>query len=434
MRAVDIIRKKRDGGELVAEEIASFVAGATTGGDWADYQLAAMLMAILCRGMSLAETADLTQLMADSGNRLDLSEIDGPKIDKHSTGGVGDKISLIVGPLAAACGVIVPMMAGRGLGHTGGTLDKLEAIPGFRVNLSEAEFRQALRTVGLGMIGQTADIAPADKKLYALRDVTGTVESVPLITASILSKKLAEGISGLVMDVKCGHGAFMKTHDDARALANSLRAVGAANGLKITTFITAMAAPLGCAVGNSLEVIEAIETLKGRGPNDLMLLSTRLAARMMELAGLASESEASSKVSTAINSGAGLEVFRRCIEEQGGDPRVIDDYTRLPSAPRTMAVVAPRAGYIGEMTAGAVGIASMVLGAGRERAEDAIDPAVGVVCRAKPGDAVVAGAVIYEVHYRATSKLLAALPLLEESFTVSESRPEELPLILEEIA
>jgi pyrimidine-nucleoside phosphorylase len=433
MRAVDIIRKKRDGGELAAEEIASFVTGTTEGG-WADYQLAALLMAILCRGMSPLETAHLTRLMADSGRRLDLSEIDGPKIDKHSTGGVGDKTSLIVGPLAAAGGVVVPMMAGRGLGHTGGTLDKLEAIPGFRVNLSEAEFRQALRTVGLGMIGQTADIAPADKKLYALRDVTGTVESVPLITASILSKKLAEGISGLVMDVKCGHGAFMKTRDDARMLAKSLRAVGTENGLKVSTIISAMDAPLGCAVGNSLEVIEAIETLKGRGPKDLTVLSIRLAARMMELAGLASESEAIAKVCSAMNSGAGLQVLRRCIEEQGGDPRVIDDYTRLPQAPRTMVVVAPRAGYIGEMTAGAVGIASMVLGAGRERAEGAIDPAVGVVCRAKPGDAVAAGAAIYEVHYRATSKMLAALPLLEESFTVSESRPEELPLVLEEIA
>jgi pyrimidine-nucleoside phosphorylase len=435
MRAVDVIRAKRDGGELGPEQIDSFVAGATAGTGWADYQLAALLMAVFCRGMSPAETAHLTRAMADSGNRLDLSDLPGPKVDKHSTGGVGDKTSLILGPLAAACGVVVPMMSGRGLGHSGGTLDKLEAIPGFRVNLSEAEFRDALQHVGLGMIGQTKDVAPADKKLYALRDVTGTVESVPLITASILSKKLAEGISGLVMDVKCGRGAFMQTREDARRLAESLVRVGTANGLRTTALITAMDVPLGRYVGNALEVIESVETLKGRGPQDLTDLSVLLAARMVKLAGVAAtDAEAHRRVRAALDSGAGLEVFARCIEEQGGDPRVVDDYTRLPTAPRSMAVVAPRAGFVAEMTAGAVGVASMILGAGRERAEDAVDPAVGVVCRKKPGERVAAGETVFEVRYRATGRMLAAVPLLEEAFTVADAPPREQPLVLEEIA
>jgi pyrimidine-nucleoside phosphorylase len=435
MRAVDVIRKKRDGDELTADEVGAFVAGATTGEGWADYQLAALLMAICCRGMSAGETAHLTRAMADSGKRLDLSDVPGPKVDKHSTGGVGDKTSLILGPLAAACGVVVPMMSGRGLGHSGGTLDKLESIPGFRVGLHEGEFRDALRNVGLGMIGQTRDIAPADKKLYALRDVTGTVESVPLITASILSKKLSEGIGGLVMDVKCGHGAFMKTREDSRALARSLFDVGTANGLNVSAFITAMDTPLGRNVGNSLEVIESIETLKGRGQSDLTDLSVLLAARMVRLAGLAADDcEAARKVRTALDSRAGLEVFRKCIEQQGGDPRVIDDYSRLPTAPRTMAVVANRPGYVTELVAGAVGVGCMVLGAGRERAEDSVDHAVGVVCRAKPGDQVMGGQTILDVHYRSTARMLAALPIFEESFRIGDEPPDEQPLVLEEVA
>jgi len=432
MRAVDIIRTKRDGSELDADEIASFVRGATDGTGWTDYQLAALLMAIVCRGMTANETAALTRQMADSGKRLDLSDIAGPKVDKHSTGGVGDKTSLILGPLAAACGVIVPMMSGRGLGHTGGTLDKLESIPGFRVNLSEYEFHTALTKVGLALIGQTKDIAPADKKLYALRDVTATVESIPLITASILSKKLAEGISGLVMDVKCGAGAFMKTFQEAKQLAQSLASVGIANGLRVATFVTAMDVPLGRAVGNSLEIIESIETLKGNGPKDLTELSVKLAARMVQLAGLASTiKEAEKRVQNALDTGAGLEVFAQCIAHQGGDPRIIDDYALLPQVSGTMTIVAPRRGFV-EMTAGAVGIASMVLGGGRERAEDVIDPSVGIVCRAKAGDRVDGGQVIYEVHYRAMSKLQAALPLLEESFAIADAPPAELPLVLEE--
>jgi pyrimidine-nucleoside phosphorylase len=434
MRAVEVIRKKRDGGELTADELTAFVHGATTGQHWADYQLAAMLMAIYLRGLSAAETAHLTQAMTDSGRRFRLEDIPGPKVDKHSTGGVGDKTSLILGPLAAACGVVVPMMSGRGLGHTGGTLDKLEAIPGFRVGLSEEEFRDVLRKVGLALIGQTKDVAPADRTLYALRDVTATVESIPLITASILSKKLAEGISGLVIDVKSGHGAFMKTRHDARRLAETLIQVGIANGLQVAAMITSMSTPLGRAVGNALEVIEAIETLKGRGPADLTELSVLLTVRMLQLAGVAAtDTEREQRVRAALASGAGLEVFRKCIEAQGGDPRVIEDYSRLPTTRRTMAVVAPRSGYIAEMVAGAVGTASMVLGGGRERAEDRIDPAVGVICRAKPGEPVRAGEVVYEVHYRSTTRLLDVLPLLEQSVRISDHPPAAQPLVLEEL-
>jgi pyrimidine-nucleoside phosphorylase len=432
MRAVDVIRTKRDSGELDAAAIGSFVRGATRGDGWTDYQLAAMLMAVVLRGMTPAETAVLTRRMADSGTRLNLSDIPGPKIDKHSTGGVGDKTSLILGPLAAACGVVVPMMSGRGLGHTGGTLDKLESIPGFRVGLSESEFRTALRTVGLGMIGQTADIAPADKKLYALRDVTATVESVPLITASILSKKLAEGISGLVMDVKCGRGAFMKTRADAERLARSLSDVGTANGLKMATLITAMDAPLGNAVGNSLEVIESIETLKGRGPADLTELSVVLAARMVKLAGLSTtDDQALGEVRAALQSGAGLDVFRRCIAQQGGDPRVIDDYSRLPTAPKTVTIAAPRCGYLTAVDAEKVGVAAMRLGAGRARAEDRVDHAVGVWLRKKPGDEVKEGDALFEVHYRDESTLADARPLLEGSVTIADEPHAAAALILD---
>jgi len=434
MRAVDAIRKKRDGGELTTAEIAHFVRGATTGECWTDYQLSAMLMAVAWRGMSPEETATLTGLMANSGSRLDLSDIPGPKVDKHSTGGVGDKTSLILGPLAAACGVVVPMMSGRGLGHTGGTLDKLEAIPGFKVNLDEAALRTALREVGLAMIGQTAAIAPADKKLYSLRDVTATVESVPLITGSILSKKLAEGISGLVMDVKCGRGAFMKTREDALALAESLHEVGTANGLRISTFITAMDAPLGRAVGNALEVIEAIETLKGRGPADLTDLSVLLASRMVKLAGLVhTDEEAEAKVRAALDSGAGLEVFRKCIEQQAGDPRVIDDYARFPVSQQVSDVVASTDGFIGWLDAEKIGMAAMKLGAGRNRAEDRVDHAVGITLLVKPGDFVNPGDLLFTLHYRDEATRAEATALLGEAVVFYDAPPRPQSLVLEEL-
>jgi pyrimidine-nucleoside phosphorylase len=429
--AVDVLRRKRDGGELADHEIAAFVEAAARG-TWPDYQLAALLMAVCVRGMTAAETAALTRRMADSGKRLDLSDIPGPKVDKHSTGGVGDKTSLILAPLAAACGVVVPMMSGRGLGHTGGTLDKLEAIPGFRVNLSETEFRAALKAVGIGMIGQTADVAPADKKLYALRDVTGTVESIPLITGSILSKKLAEGIDALVLDVKVGRGAFMKTADDARALARSLVDGATANGLRCEALLTDMNAPLGRAVGNTLEVIEAIDTLKCKGPKDLTDLSVRLAARMVRLAGRADTDDAAlDMVNGALRSGAGVERFRRMVEQQGGDPHVVDNYGRLPTAPRSLKVTAQKSGFVKAIDAEAVGVAAMRLGAGRRTAEDRIDPAVGVIVRAKPGDPVTAGDTVFEVHYTDQAAPGPVVPQLQAAFAVSDRRPPASPLVLE---
>lgn len=436
MRPGDVIQTKRDRHALSPEQIGAFVSAAARldGSGWEKYHLTALLMAIYLNGMAPDEAAHLTLAMANSGKRLDLSDIDGPKADKHSTGGVGDKTSLILGPLAAACGVVVPMMSGRGLGHSGGTLDKLESIPGFRVNLTEGEFRAALKNVGLGMIGQTADIAPADKTLYALRDVTSTVESIPLITASILSKKLSEGISGLVMDVKCGTGAFMKTREQARALADSIVKVGTANGLKMSALITAMDVPLGRYVGNSLEVIESIETLKGNGPSDLTDLSVVLAARMVRLAGVCpDDTSAETKVRAALADGRGLEVFRKCIEQQGGDPKVTDDYSRLPSTDKTTTVVAGRDGYVAAMNAEKVGVAVRMLGGGRDRAEDAIDPAVGVIVRAKPGERVGPRDTVFEVHHRGGAKLGDALLLLGTAFDVADAPPAAEPLILEQL-
>jgi pyrimidine-nucleoside phosphorylase len=431
MRAVDILRKKRDGGELTPAEVGAFIRGATDG-SWTDYQLSALLMAVCCRGMTASETAELTRAMTDSGVRIDLSDLPGPKVDKHSTGGVGDKTSLILGPLAAACGVVVPMMSGRGLGHTGGTLDKLEAIPGFRVNLSVHEFRAALREVGLAMIGQTVDVAPADKKLYALRDVTGTVECIPLITASILSKKIAEGINGLVLDVKVGHGAFMKTRADARALAESLVRVGTANGLTAEAVLTAMDTPLGRAVGNANEVAESIQTLKGIGPPDLERLSVVLAAKMVRLAGLAADDAAAEKaVRKALTSGAGLDVFRRVIEQQGGDPKVVDDPSRMPVAPRSHLIRAARGGFVTEVRAGAVGVGAAVLGAGRERAEDRVDHGVGVGVLVRPGDPVQAGDPVLDVTYRDAHRLGDALPLLEDAVHIGDRPPAPGELVLE---
>src|SRR5690349_12479102 len=331
MRAVDLIRLKRDGGVLDRATIDFFIAGVTNG-SLPDYQASALLMAIFLRGMSPPETAALTDAMVRSGIRVEYPGTDGTPVDKHSAGGVGDKTSIILAPLAAACGAYVPMMSGRGLGHTGGTLDKLEAIPGFRTGLSLDELRGALAVVGCAMIGQTTEIAPADKKLYALRDVTGTVESIPLICASIMSKKIAEGIGGLVLDVKTGSGAFMKTLPDSRRLAESLVAIGTASGVRTEALITQMEAPLGHTVGNSLEVIECIDTLKGRGPRDIEDLSVLLAARMLIVAGLEhDEGAATTRVRKALTSGAGVEKLAEIIEFQGGNPRVIDDQHLLPS-------------------------------------------------------------------------------------------------------
>ncbi len=433
MRAVDIIVSKRDGRTLSNEEIRYFVDGVTAG-TLPDYQASALLMAILLRGMTAEETAWLTDAMVHSGVRADLGDIPGVKVDKHSTGGVGDKTSLILAPLAAACGVPVPMMSGRGLGHTGGTLDKLEAIPGFRVNLSLEEMKAALARAGCAMIGQTAGIAPADKKLYALRDVTGTVESIPLISASIMSKKIAEGIDALVLDVKTGSGAFMKTEADSRRLAESLVSIGNASGVKTEAIITAMDAPLGCAVGNAMEVIECLEVLKGRGPKDLIDVSVELTARMLVLGKVADDlAAADQQARRGIASGAGLERFRRIIETQGGDPRVVDDYERLPHVADRHLVSACRDGYVASIDAELVGRASVALGAGRDRVEDAVDPAVGIMVIAKPGDAVRAGDSVLELHYRDRRRLEAATRLASQAIIVGDGRPARGRLIVGEV-
>ena len=398
MRAYELIHRKRDGGRLADGEIEALVAGYVRG-EIPDYQLAAFCMAVFFRGMDDAELRALTGAMLRSGDVLDLSAIPGVKVDKHSTGGVGDKVSLPLAPLAAACGVKVPMVSGRGLGHTGGTLDKLEAIPGFRVDLPVERFTALVRDHGLGLIGQTARIAPADRKLYALRDVTATVESIPLIASSIMSKKLAEGIDALVLDVKVGRGAFMKTRDDARRLAEALAAIGRGMGKRVTALLTAMDQPLGLAVGNALEVVEAVELLRGGGPADLRELTVALTAEMVLLARLAPDlAGARRAVEAAIADGRGLAKLREITEAQGGDPACIDDPGRLPRAARVLPVPAPAAGVVEAIDAEAIGLAAMALGAGRARVEDRVDPAVGIVLRAKVGERVEAGEPLCLVH------------------------------------
>src|SRR5262245_9488125 len=362
MRFVDAIARKRDGQALSRDAIDAFVRGVTDG-TVPDYQASALLMAIVLKGMTDEETAWLTDAMVRSGDRVDLSDIPGTKVGKHSTGGVGDKISIILAPVAASCGVIVPKMSGRGLGHTGGTLDKLESIPGFSINLTIDQFKQALRDVGTSIIGQTASLAPADKKLYALRDVTATVESIPLISASIMSKKLAEGSNALILDVKCGDGAFMKDPGRARMLASSMVAIGRQAGVRTEAVITDMEAPLGRAIGNGLEIAECIATLKGSGPADVTEEVTYLASRMVLLSGQEqSEAAATARVTGALSSGRALDTFARMIERQGGNPRVVDDYSLLPSAPGREICRAPRDGYLTKVKAEAIGRASNILG------------------------------------------------------------------------
>ncbi|HMP03700.1 MAG TPA: thymidine phosphorylase [Gemmatales bacterium] len=429
MRAVDIIRKKRDDQTLTAAEIEAFIQGATLG-HWEKYQVSAMLMAIFFRGLSPAETTALTTAMIASGSRLDWSDLPGPKLDKHSTGGVGDKTSLILAPLVVACGGKVPMMSGRGLGHTGGTLDKLEAIPGFRVGLSLAEFRQAMEKVGCGLIGQTAEVAPADKLLYALRDVTATVESIPLIAASIMSKKIAEGVDALVIDVKVGQGAFMKNYNDAEELAETLVGIGHDEGVRTLAFITDMEQPLGTALGNSLEIIESLEVLKGRGPEDVATLSVKLAAAMLWLGGLAKDqAEADDKIRQALSSGRGLDVFRQILRQQGGSEEIVDDYGKLPTAPHRRTLTADRAGGVTAVHAEKLGLGSMILGAGRERMEDKVDHAVGVLLHVKRGAKVEAGQPLLEIHYRDEARLARALPLLEQAIEIGPHPPLARPLI-----
>ncbi len=429
-RAIDVIRKKRDGGELSRSEI-EFLVNAYTRGDVADYQVSAWLMAVVLRGMTRAETAALTDAMLHSGEVLDLSSLPAKKVDKHSTGGVGDKTSLVLAPLAAAAGVAVPMISGRGLGHTGGTLDKLEAIPGFNVNLSVAEFRRVLKACGCAMIGQTAEIAPADRKLYALRDVTGTVESPYLICASIMSKKLAEGMDALVLDVKTGSGAFMKTVKDAAFLAELMVETGERMGKQMVALITDMDQPLGRMVGNALEVMEVLEILRGRGPEDLRELCIELAGWMLQLAGVASTvADGKEQSKKLITSGAALDRFRQMVELQGGDARAVDDPKRLPQARHSMTLSSAKSGFVASLQCEQVGTACVILGGGRERKEDSVDPAVGIVLHKKVGDAVSAGEALATIYYNAEARAARARHLMEQSYRISDTPPtEKRPLI-----
>jgi pyrimidine-nucleoside phosphorylase len=429
IRAVDVIRKKRDGQELSPAEIGDLVAGYTSGAI-PDYQISAWLMAALVRGLSRAETAALTDSMLHSGEVLDLSEFSAPKIDKHSTGGVGDKTSLVLAPLAAAGGLVVPMISGRGLGHTGGTLDKLESIPGFRVGLTIARFREVLRACGCAMIGQTAEIAPADRKFYALRDVTGTVESPYLICASIMSKKLAEGIDGLVLDVKTGSGAFMKTEEDAAFLAELMVETGQRMGKKMVALITDMDQPLGFRVGNALEVEECLDVLRGRGPEDLRQLCLELAGWMFHLAGLSSTIDQAKRLADQLlRSGQALEKFRRMVELQGGDPAAIDDPQRLPHAKHSFDIASSRSGYVGAIQCEMVGTACVVLGGGREKKEDAVDPAVGITLHKKVADRVSAGESLCTIHYNSETRAAQAKRLLEQSHQIADSPPAPRRLV-----
>ena len=432
-RAVDVIRKKRDGVELSSAEIEGLVA-AYTRGDIPDYQVSAWLMAVVLRGMTRAETAVLTDAMLHSGEVLDLSSLAAKKVDKHSTGGVGDKTSLVLAPLAAAAGVIVPMISGRGLGHTGGTLDKLEAIPGFNVNLPVGQFRRVLETCGCCMIGQTAEIAPADRKLYALRDVTGTVESPYLICASIMSKKLAEGIDGLVLDVKTGSGAFMKNEKDAAFLAELMVETGERMGKRVVALITDMDQPLGKMIGNALEVVECIEILHGGGAEDLRELCLELAGWMLRLGGVAvSVDEGKRQSEKLIASGKAFEKFKEMVELQGGDPRAIDNPKKLPQAAHTKTVASSKDGYIASMQCEQIGTACVILGGGRERKEDSVDPAVGIILHKKVGDRVSGGEPLATIYYNAETRLARAQQLLEESCVVAPVPPTESRLLIHRV-
>ena len=429
MSFIDVIAKKRDGGALSRGDIDEFVRGVSSG-NIPDYQASALLMAIVLRGMSDEETAWLTDAMTRSGDRVDLSRIPGTKVGKHSTGGVGDKVSIILAPIVAACGVVLPKMSGRGLGHTGGTLDKLESIPGFRVNLSIDEFTRMLAEVGTSIVGQSASLAPADKKLYALRDVTATVASIPLIAASVMSKKLAEGCDALLLDVKCGHGAFMRSEPDARELARLMVSIGRQSGLRTEAVMTDMDAPLGRAVGNAVEIIECVETLKGQGPADIHALVIELAARLLIVSGKYRDPDASPAVRDAISSGRALEKMRSMIAWQKGDTGIVDDYSRLPGARGRHAVKAARTGYIMTMKADLIGRACKALGAGRQRIEESIDYGAGILIAKKPGEQVAAGETILELLYNEDRGLAEASRLVDAAISIGNTPPAFRPLVL----
>jgi len=433
LNTLEIIKKKRDGEELSAEEISYFIKG-FLGEEIADYQMAALLMAIYCKGFSDQETQALTEEMLFSGEVIDFSYLPQMKIDKHSTGGVGDKTSLVIAPIVAAAGLIVPMISGRALGHTGGTLDKLESIPGYRTNLSLTEFRKVVETVGTAIIGQTKEIAPADKQIYSLRDVTATVDSIPLITASIMSKKLAEGLDCLLLDVKCGNGAFMRTLDDARNLAQAMVNVGNRMKKRTAAFITSMDQPLGWAVGNSLEVMEAIETLKDLGGTDFRGLCIELSAMMLYLGKVVKDMEEGQiLVRKLISSGSALEKFRQMVEVQGGDPKVVDDFSLLPQARLKTEVLAPSNGYITAIDTLGVGHAAMHLGAGRRRIDSEIDYSVGLQINAKLGDYVEKGQSLCTIFYNDENFLSMTQKRLEATYQIGDEKPPLSVLVKEVI-
>ncbi|NOZ87273.1 MAG: thymidine phosphorylase [Deltaproteobacteria bacterium] len=429
MNVYEILKKKRNKESLSPEQIDWFIS-AYTCGEIPDYQMSAMLMAVFIQGLDRNELSAWTRSMLYSGDVLDLSGIPGAKVDKHSTGGVGDKISICLAPLAAACGVKVPMVSGRGLGHTGGTLDKLESIPGFRVDLSTERFREQVRKVGCSLIGQTPTLAPADRKLYALRDVTATVDSIDLISSSIMSKKLAEGIGALVLDVKVGSGAFMKTLDEARLLADTLIAIGSSMGKDVVAVVTDMSQPIGKAVGNALEVEEAIDVLKGRGPKDTTEITMTLGEEMLILGKAASgRQEARSMLEAAVEDGRGLEKLKEVVKAQDGDPRAIDDTSLLPKAGEHAVFEAAQEGYLVSVDTEAVGMAALELGAGRKTKEDEIDPSVGLLVNRKIGDRIEKGEPLVEIFYSDRERLGNCMEKLRKAMRIGRG-PVEAPSLL----
>jgi pyrimidine-nucleoside phosphorylase len=431
MRTVDLIHRKRDGEELDAQEI-SFLIDGYTRGEIPDYQMASFLMAVYFAGMTDREVTTLTECMIRSGETVDLSSVKGLKVDKHSTGGVGDKTSLVVAPLAAAAGVIVPMISGRALGHTGGTLDKLESIPGFRTDLTVEQFRAQLSEIGLCFMGQSEQVAPADGKLYSLRDVTATVESIPLIASSIMSKKMAEGLDALVLDVKVGSGAFMKKQVDARRLAQMMVGIGRRMDKRVQALITDMNQPLGYAVGNALEVMEVSQTLMNQGPPDLTRLCLELTARMIHLAKLTPTlDDARKEAENKLVDGSGYRKLKQAIQAQGGNEQALDKFELLPNATGMREITSPRAGYVSAINAEDIGRASRLMGAGRERKDDRIDPAVGVILEVKMGEKLDAGSVLCRLYYTSEEHVEEASEMVEDAFKVSSQKAEERELILE---
>jgi pyrimidine-nucleoside phosphorylase len=433
VRPYELIKAKRDGKRLAPEDIRAFIE-AYTAGTVPDYQMSALCMAVFFRGLDAVELGAWTRAMLESGEVVDLSDTPGVKVDKHSTGGVGDKVSVSLAPLAAACGVPVPMISGRGLGHTGGTVDKLLSIPGFKMDVPVSEYRRLVREVGCCLISQTSAIAPADKKLYALRDVTATVDCIPLIASSIMSKKLAEGIDALVLDVKVGSGAFMKNVEDARTLARTMIGIGAEMGRKVTALLTDMEQPLGRAVGNALEIVEAVEMLRGRAPADYTEVTLALTAEMLMLSGkAASIAEARQKLRKVVADGTAVLKLKEIVWAQGGDPRAIDDYGLLPRARSTVDVVATRDGFVTAIDTEGVGLAAVALGAGRQRVDSVIDPAVGFTLLRKEGEPVKAGEPVVRIHYNDPAPVEDVKARLLASYHFGPQAPAPRPLVVERL-